>query len=68
MRIISGGQTGIDTLGLEVAKELGVEFEADYKKLPGRVQIATVAASTVSHFEISKYLYYILDFQYFLNF
>ncbi len=42
--------------GQEVAKELGVEFISDYKSLPGRVDIATVAASTQSHYEIAKFL------------
>lgn len=41
--------------GQEVAKELGVPFEADYKKLLGKVQMVTVAASTMSHYDIAKF-------------
>lgn len=42
--------------GQEVAKELGVEFIADFKTLPGKVDVVTIAASTQSHYEIAKYL------------
>jgi predicted dehydrogenase len=42
--------------GQEVAKELGVPYEPDYKKLAGKIDMATIAASTQSHYEIAKYL------------
>jgi predicted dehydrogenase len=41
--------------GQEVAKELGIEYFADYKQLKGRVDLVTIAASTRSHFEIAKW-------------
>jgi len=41
--------------GHEIAKELGVEFVGDYKKLKGQVDAVTVAASTSSHYEIAKW-------------
>jgi len=42
--------------GQEVAKELNTEYVADYKNLAGRIDLATVAASTTSHYEIGKWL------------
>ncbi|MCC6276557.1 MAG: Gfo/Idh/MocA family oxidoreductase [Oligoflexia bacterium] len=42
--------------GNQVAQELGVPYEPDYKKLKGRIDLATVAASTTSHFEITQWL------------
>jgi predicted dehydrogenase len=41
--------------GMEVAKELGTEFIADYKSLVGKVDMVTVAASTQSHYDIAKF-------------
>ena len=29
-KIISGGQTGVDTIGLQVAKELGIDKPGEY--------------------------------------
>src|SRR5262249_37747820 len=42
--------------GREVATQLQVAFEPDFKKLVGRVDMATVATPTDTHFEVSKFL------------
>lgn len=41
--------------GAEIAKELSTEFVSDYKNLVGKIDMATVAASTQSHYEIAKF-------------
>tara|TARA_B100000749_G_scaffold280896_1_gene280678 strand:- start:49991 stop:50941 length:951 start_codon:yes stop_codon:yes gene_type:complete len=39
----------------QVAEELGVEAVADYRSLAGKVDAVTVASTTSTHFEISKF-------------
>jgi predicted dehydrogenase len=39
----------------EVAKELGVKAVTDYKELKGQIDVASIASSTKSHFEIGKW-------------
>jgi len=41
--------------GQAIAKEVATEFVDDFKKLKGRVDLITVAASTRSHYEIAKW-------------
>lgn len=40
----------------EIASELNVDFLTDVQKLIGKIDIATIAASTPAHFEIAKTL------------
>ncbi len=40
----------------EIAKELSVQAIPTYKNLVGKVDIVTISASTVNHFEIAKFL------------
>ena len=41
--------------GQTVAKEVATEYVEDYKSLKGKIDLATVAASTRSHYEIAKW-------------
>lgn len=40
----------------EVAAELGTQAFSDYKQLAGKIDAATVAASTQAHYDIAKFL------------
>ena len=44
-----------ETVGRDVAEELDTAFCGDYRKLPGKVDAVTVAASTAAHFELTRF-------------